>query len=111
MVSDFASAADYPPAGSESTEQGRAVWIANCEGCHAYGIAGSPNPMSSSDWVDRVGKPRSVLYEHAINGFFGPDDTQMPPRGGNDQLHDIEVKEAVDYMLQLVNHTLKTQEK
>jgi cytochrome c5 len=87
----------------EHLAQGRAVWLANCEGCHGYGTAGAPIPMVPDDWQARLEKPRAVLYRHAIEGFFGPDDTMMPPRGGNESLTDSEVRAAVDYMAELAD--------
>lgn len=89
---------------SDALSQGRELWIENCEGCHAYGIAGAPVPMRPADWKNRVTKPREVLYDHAINGFFGEDDTMMPERGGNSELSDEEVKLAVDYMHSLATY-------
>jgi cytochrome c5 len=91
--------------------QGRAVWLANCEGCHGYGIAGAPIPMQATDWAPRLDKGMNVLYEHAINGFFGPDDTMMPERGGNPNLTDQEVKAAVDYMAALANYYIQLKRK
>jgi len=83
---------------------GRLIWIENCKGCHAYGTAGAPVPMIADEWRSRVSKPSPVLYEHAINGFFGPDDTMMPKRGGNPELSDQQVKLAVDYMITLAKY-------
>lgn len=83
--------------------QGRAIWLANCEGCHGYGTAGAPVPMIAAEWRDRLQQTRETLYRHAIEGFFGPDDTMMPPRGGNDGLSDEEVRAAVDYMATLAH--------
>ncbi|HHC74814.1 MAG TPA: hypothetical protein ENK78_07045, partial [Thiothrix sp.] len=57
----------------------------------------------------RVEKEKTTLYDHAINGFFGKDDTMMPARGGNDQLSDDEVKAAVDYMVALARYYIKQQ--
>ncbi|MFK7893233.1 MAG: cytochrome c5 family protein [Granulosicoccus sp.] len=105
-----AAASDYPPAGKNSTNDGRLVWLGTCESCHAYGIAGAPNPMKANDWSERVSKPRPLLYDHAIAGFFGPGDTYMPPRGGNDELSDDEVKAAVDYMIEFALRTIQSQE-
>lgn len=85
----------------EHLQQARTVWLGTCEGCHAYGIAGSPNPMEAGVWTDRIAKGKEVLYDHAINGFFGPNDTMMPERGGNPELTDAQVKSAVDYMVAL----------
>jgi len=89
--------------------EGRKLWLDNCKGCHAYGTAGAPVPMVSDEWKHRVIKDRAVLYDHAINGFFGPDDTMMPERGGNENLTDKQVKFAVDYMLMLAKHYLNEQ--
>lgn len=94
----------------ENLVLGRIIWIDSCEGCHAYGIADSPNPLKPKEWKDRVVKPKETLYDHAINGFFGPDYTMMPPRGGNDDLSDDEVKLAVDYMKALAEHYINKEE-
>jgi cytochrome c5 len=87
--------------------QGRAVWLANCEGCHGYGIAGAPIPMKPAQWEARIARGKAVLYEHALNGFFGPEDTEMPARGGNAALSDDEVRAAVDYMVALANYYIQ----
>ena len=91
--------------------QGRAIWLTNCEGCHGYGTAGAPIPMVADDWRTRLAKPRETLYRHAIEGFFGPDDTMMPERGGNPSLSDDEVKAAVDYMVALAELYIANQER
>ena len=88
--------------------QGRILWLESCEGCHGYGIAGAPIPMHPEEWQARLQKPQSTLYQHAIDGFFGPDDTMMPPRGGNPQLTDHQVRLAVDYMTGLAQYHLQT---
>lgn len=89
---------------SKHLHLGRSIWLDNCKGCHAYGTAGAPIPMIAEDWQARVTKSTDILYDHAINGFFGPDDTMMPERGGNPELTDQQVKSAVDYMLALARH-------
>lgn len=94
----------------ENLIQGRVIWIDSCEGCHAYGIADSPNPLKPKDWKDRISKSDTVLYDHAINGFFGPDDSMMPAKGGNDSLNDTEVKLAVDYMKALAQYYIDKEE-
>lgn len=83
---------------------GRQVWLATCASCHGYGIAGAPIPMKPKDWLERVNKDKAELYDHAVNGFFGESDTYMPPKGGNEQLDDAEVRQAVDYMLALASY-------
>ncbi len=94
----------------ENLIQGRVIWIDSCEGCHAYSIADSPNPLKPKQWKDRINKPIEVLYDHAINGYFGPDDSMMPPRGGNNNLSDEQVKLAVDYMKALAEHYINLKE-
>jgi len=89
---------------SDKLMLGRNIWMNNCKGCHAYGTAGAPIPMIANEWEHRVLKNKLVLYDHAINGFFGPDDTMMPERGGNENLSDEQVRYAVDYMVSLANY-------
>jgi len=89
---------------SEKLMLGRNIWMKNCKGCHAYGTAGAPIPMIANEWEHRVLKNKRVLYDHAINGFFGPDDTMMPERGGNENLSDKQIRLAVDYMVSLANY-------
>jgi cytochrome c5 len=44
-----------------------------------------------------LGKGRAELYKNSIEGFSGY--FVMPPRGGNPELSNEEVKGAVDYLL------------
>lgn len=85
----------------ERLQQGRPIWLKYCEGCHGWGIADAPVPMRPEEWQARLSQTQETLYAHAINGFFGPDDSMMPPRGGADHLSDEQVKLAVDYMTEL----------
>ena len=96
---------EFPRYDDPHLSHGREVWVANCMTCHGYGIAGAPNPTDQSAWAHRLEKPRETLYQHALNGFFGPDDTMMPARGGNPDLSDDEVKAAVDYMATVAANT------
>ena len=100
------AAKDFPEFDDPHLQKGRTIWVENCMTCHGYGVAGAPVPTDASAWEMRVKKDINVLYTHALEGFFGPDDTMMPPRGGNDQLTDNEVKSAVDYMVNVAKHTL-----
>jgi len=90
-----------------SLMQGRVVWMQNCKACHAYGTAGAPIPQYPDEWRHRLTKTRIVLYQHAIEGFYGPEDTIMPARGGNPALSDGQVRQAVDYMLALASYYMK----
>ena len=99
--------AGYLQSGDAALQQGRNLWLENCEGCHGYGIADAPIPMQPDDWRHRVTKDRDLLYSHAIDGFIGEDYSMMPARGGNEELDDEQVKAAVDYMLFLANFFIK----
>jgi len=102
-----AGPADYREFPQPGLAQGRTLWLENCEGCHGYGIGGAPIPMRPRDWEARLKQPRETLYVHAINGFFGPDDSMMPARGGNDELTDEQVMAAVNYMVELAGFYLQ----
>ena len=99
----------YVTSNDQKITQGREIWLNNCESCHGYGIADAPVPMNPEEWEFRLAKEKSVLYEHAINGFIGPDYSMMPARGGNEKLNDDEVKLAVDYMIYLAGFYINKQ--
>jgi len=114
LVTATAASADnstYVELQGPGLTQGRTLWLANCETCHGYGIAGAPIPMQASEWAPRLEKGKSVLYDHAINGFFGPDDSMMPERGGNPDLTDEEMMSAVDYMAALAAYYIQLERK
>ena len=91
----------FPEFSGETVQSGREIWLENCRGCHGDGTADAPRPEIYEQWRARIKQPREVLYRHAIEGFFGPDYSMMPPRGGNPSLSDAAVQSAVDYMVQL----------
>jgi len=64
--------------------------------CHQAGINGAPRFGNKVAWAPRIAQGREKLYENAVKGLRG-----MPPRGGNPNLNDDEVKAAVDYMVKL----------
>lgn len=107
-----ASASDisFPDFKGEHLRYGKTVWQLNCSTCHAYGVADAPNPSHPDEWDFRLAKGKQVLYEHAINGFFGIDDAYMPARGGNEKLSDEDVTAAVDYMARLAKSYIQQHE-
>jgi len=68
-----------------------------CTTCHTLGVAGSPKLDDKASWANRITKGEATLVNNVINGF-----NVMPPRGGNAELSDAEVKLAVQYMLTTV---------
>lgn len=89
----------FPLFAETHLQSGRSVWMANCRNCHERGIADAPIVKEFEAWKPRIAKGKPTLYSHAINGFFGEDDSMMPAKGGNKELTDDEVKSAVDYMV------------
>lgn len=80
-------------------EEGAQVWDQNCKICHGTGNFGAPKITGSKFWSPRIEKGLTVLVEHAQNGFLSPSGGNMPARGGNDELTDIEVESAVRFMI------------
>ena len=97
----FAGDDRYQDFETEQLQFGKKIWVDNCEGCHGWGVGDAPIPLQYEQWEIRIAKGKDVLYQHAIEGFFGPDDAMMPERGGNLELTDEEIKAAVDYMVEL----------
>lgn len=74
-------------------KSGQEVYDASCTACHAAGALGAPKFDNKGDWGPRIGKGYDTLIKHAIEGF-----NQMPARGGNGDLSDVEVARAVVYL-------------
>jgi cytochrome c5 len=90
------------PAGGEmAADTGEHVYSTVCTACHGTGVAGAPKFGDKKAWAPHVAKGKDVLYKHAIEGFTGTSGT-MPPKGGNPDLSDADVKAAVDYMVSKV---------
>ena len=81
------------PAAGDGPRDGKAVYNAVCQTCHAAGLLGSPILGDAGAWGPRISKGKETLYTHAINGF-----NAMPAKGGAD-IPDQEVQNAVDYMV------------
>ena len=65
-----------------------------CAACHAGGVMGAPKLGSNSDWAPRAKQGMDKLLDHAINGL-----NSMPARGGQPQLTDAQLEDAVTAML------------
>src|SRR5688572_15992337 len=80
--------------GKPAAAGGKAVYDANCQACHAAGVAGAPKLGDKAAWAPRLGAGAAALAASAIKGK-----NAMPPKGGNLSLADGDVKAAVDYMV------------
>ena len=79
-------------------ELGQKIYDGTCRLCHGTGLAGAPKIEDTLTWEHRLKQGLSKVHKHAIEGFSGQNGV-MPPKGGNMELTDDEVKAAVDFML------------
>jgi cytochrome c5 len=83
-----ASAAKPDPA------KGKAIYEGTCAACHATGVAGAPKLGDKAAWSARIGQGFEGLYRSALNGK-----NAMPAKGGNADLPEADLANAVSYML------------
>ncbi len=69
------------------------LYEAKCSACH-NNKAIAPVIGDKEAWAPRIKQGIETLYTHAIKGFQG-----MPPKGGNANLSDADVKGIVDYII------------
>ena len=74
-------------------KEGKQVFDEVCTACHTPGALGAPKFGNKADWAPRIKQGYDTLIKHAEEGI-----RQMPPRGGNPDLSDIEIARAVAYM-------------
>jgi len=72
---------------------GEKVYQDVCKTCHEAGLVGAPKLGDKAAWAPRIKRGINALYASAIDGK-----NQMPPKGGNRNLADIEVQRGVVYM-------------
>jgi cytochrome c5 len=90
---------DMPRFVDEGLSKGRGIWMGTCRNCHLLGTSGAPAVTDWAAWQPRLEKGKPALYRSALNGIKGDNGQyRMPPRGGNAQLKDEQVRQAVDYM-------------
>jgi len=89
-----AAAAPAPVASAASSEEGTKVYETTCKVCHGTGVAGAPKLGDKAAWAPRVAAGEDTMVKLAISGIRA-----MPPRGGNANLSDAQVRAAVEHML------------
>lgn len=89
-VGSIVIAAPSAPKGMLTGEQ---VYGQVCKTCHEAGLAGAPKIGDNATWAKIVAQGDKLSFAHAIDGFKA-----MPPKGGNSELTDDEVKRAVVFM-------------
>lgn len=84
---------------AEAPLEGRRTFDTVCAACHVNELSDAPQVRQPAKWASRLAKGREALYLSALNGFVGATGEEMPPRGGQPELTDAEVKAAVDYII------------
>lgn len=87
---------------SANIKEGEKIFKSSCIACHGSGVAGSPKVGEKSDWEARIAQGKSVLVDHAINGFRGEEGYYMPAKGGSKHLSDEQITMVVEYMISKV---------
>jgi cytochrome c5 len=72
---------------------GEQVVKAQCAKCHQTGVGGAPRIGDRNAWIPRMKQGMDYLVRSAIRGHGG-----MPPRGGQANLTDSEIRNAIAYM-------------
>lgn len=72
---------------------GEQVVKSQCVKCHKDGLGGAPRIGDREAWIPRMKLGIDTLMRSAIRGHGG-----MPPRGGQANLSDAEVRSAIIYM-------------
>ena len=93
-----ASAAPAAASAATAKVDGKNVYDTACAVCHAAGIAGAPKVGDKVAWAPRLAAGKDTLYASSLKGKGA-----MPPKGGQVQLSDEQVKAAVDYMVAAVS--------
>lgn len=85
---------------------GKETYESLCIACHMAGVTGAPKFDEKERWQTIADQGFDVLADHAINGFTGEMGV-MPPKGGNPNLSDEDIKNAIKYMLTQAGATAK----
>ena len=84
---------EYKDASNAVAKTGEQVYKEVCMGCHAAGAAGAPKFGDAGSWGSRLSTGLAALTASVIKGKGA-----MQARGGNPDLSDAEIQNAVAYM-------------
>jgi cytochrome c5 len=93
LFSLAAAIAALPAAVAATERSGADVYAQVCQECHATGKLGAPLFGDAKAWGKLVREGLNDLVPAALSGI-----RQMPPKGGNPQLSDLEVARGVVHM-------------
>lgn len=79
--------------GAQQLRDGKSVVETACAACHATGAMNAPKIGDKAAWGKLTGRSLEALTASAIKGV-----RQMPARGGNPDIADVEIARAIVYM-------------
>lgn len=81
--------------------RGEKIYKTVCVTCHQPGIVGAPKLGDKASWAPRLTQGIETLFTHSLHGFKGNTGI-MPPKGGQLQVPNEDIKSAVAYMISQV---------
>ncbi len=95
VVPPYTTVRDLPPVDANSVvSKEETMYNESCKLCHATDTMGAPAVGDADAWTDVMAKGLDEVVHNAINGTGG-----MPPKGGNSDLSDADVKAIVEFMV------------
>ena len=95
VVPPYAYAKDLPAkTGDVTLAKGEKVYNESCKLCHGTDKMGAPEVGDAGAWAKVMEKGFDKVLKNAINGTGG-----MPPKGGNMELKDEQIKEVIEFMV------------
>lgn len=79
---------------NDSVKPGQVTYETSCSACHGNPAIGAPVLGDKDAWAEVMTKGLDKVYHNGINGI-----NSMPPKGGNMDLTDDQMKEVIDYMI------------
>jgi cytochrome c5 len=79
---------------------GKTVYGQTCAACHGTGLAGAPLLGDKTAWAPRVASGRDKLLTSVMKGKGN-----MPVKAGNPSLSEKDIRAAIEYMLEQIEHT------
>ena len=94
----FKTMAQKKAEANDPVKKGEKVYNKTCIACHGTGLTNAAKLTEKERWAGIAKKGMDTLLKQAIEGFQGTE-AKMPPKGGNTDLTDGEVHDAIIYML------------
>ena len=98
VIPPYSTVRDLPPKTNKSgNSEMEELYEANCALCHKTDKMGAPAVGDKDAWKDTLKKGFDKVLQNSMSGTS----SGMPPKGGNMDLTDAQVKKLVEYMINL----------